>query len=163
MPLRLLIRIACSIPILFSPVIFDGHYLVDGGLLDNIPIHVFDGTSPSDNRAKLNMSSIDPHTLAIMLLGDLKTDGDRFEQGDVGLGSGSHKISNKIDGVFSYYGSILNALVDNGVQRYQRPSYWLRTIPVHVPAYPLTHFKLSRVQVQDMFVYGYEATKDFFT
>jgi NTE family protein len=160
MPLRLLVRISCSIPGIFSPVIFDGHYLVDGGLLDNTPVNAFDGDSPSDPRAQLNMTPVNPYTLAIMLVGDIDPKGT--SSGDISSQSTPDKFTNNINNLSSYYGAILNSLLDNGVRKYIRPSYWLRTIPVHVPAYPVYHVKLSRSQINDMFTYGYEATKDFF-
>lgn len=162
-PLRILIRISCSVPELFCPVILDGHYLVDGGLLDNTPIHVFDGETPGDPRAQLNMAPVNPYTLAVMLIGDLNPKGTSKEQGDIGLQTSRKNFSNKINSLYTYQTAIMNALVDNGVKRYMRPSFWLRTIPVHVPSYPIYHFSLTRSQVQDMFTYGYEAVKDFFT
>jgi NTE family protein len=164
MPLRLLVRISCSVPGVFSPVIFDGHYLVDGGLLDNTPIHVFDGDTPSDPRAQQNMAPVNPHTLSIMLIDDLNPKGTAIEQGDVGLQARSNKNNfvNKINSIEDYYNAITNAMIDSGVQRYVKPSYWLRTVPVHVPAYPIYHFSLTRSQTKDMFLYGYESTKEFF-
>lgn len=160
MPLRLLVRITCSLPGVFCPVIFDGHYLVDGGLLDNTPIHVFDGDVPSSSAAKLNMTHIDPTTLAIILIGDLDPRAKIHEQGDVAMTSTTP--INKINSLTSYYGAIINSLVDGGVKRYIRPSFWLRTIPVHVPSYPTYEFNLSKSQIRDMFVYGKESARDFF-
>lgn len=129
MPLRLLVRISCSVPGLFCPVIFDGHYLVDGGLLDNIPIHVFDGDTPNDRNAKLNLTPVNPYTLAILLVGDLNTIGNPNEQSDIAM-QPTKPFSNKIGGVFSYFNAVIDTLIDNGEQRYMRPSFWLRTIPV---------------------------------
>lgn len=159
--LRLLVRITCSVPGLFCPVVFDGHYLVDGGLLDNTPIHVFDGHTPSDRLAKLNMTPIDPGTLAVIFIGDLNPKAGPTEQGDVSL-EDTVEPQHKITSLSSYYSAIMDALTDNGVKRYMRPSFWLRTIPVHVPSYPTYHMKLSKAEVQNMFVYGYESAKDFF-
>jgi predicted acylesterase/phospholipase RssA len=46
LPIRLGARMAMSIPFVFQPVVYDGMICVDGGLLDNMPLHVFDGYSP---------------------------------------------------------------------------------------------------------------------
>lgn len=161
MPLRLLVRITCSLPGLFCPVIFDGHYLVDGGLLDNTPIHVFDGPTPSDNNANLNMSGVNAGTLAIKFISNLNPDINPSEQGDVAL-QGTEWPEHKIHSMFSYYGAMLDTLLCEGVKRHMRPSFWLRTIPVHVPSYPTYHFKLSKTEIKNLFLYGYESTREFF-
>lgn len=161
MPLRLLVRITCSLPELFCPVIFDGHYLVDGGLLDNTPIHVFDGETPSDRRAKLNMTSINPATLAVMFIADLNPHASPNEQGDVSLQKPEIPM-HKIDSLTSFNSALLDSLLDNGVKRYMRPSFWLRTIPVHVPSFPTYKFKLSKTEIHNLFIYGAESARDFF-
>ncbi|XP_071802044.1 uncharacterized protein [Asterias amurensis] len=53
MPIYLATRASCSIPVIFSPVKHLDSYFVDGGLLCNYPVHVFDGwylsMDPKDN------------------------------------------------------------------------------------------------------------------
>jgi predicted acylesterase/phospholipase RssA len=36
------VRISISVPILFTPVVYEGKIFVDGGCIDNFPIHLFD-------------------------------------------------------------------------------------------------------------------------
>ena len=47
MPLRKAVRISMSIPIFFKAVRWEGDILADGGVLDNYPLHVFDGIDGS--------------------------------------------------------------------------------------------------------------------
>jgi predicted acylesterase/phospholipase RssA len=158
MPLRLLVRIACSIPGIICPVIFDGHYLVDGGLLMDTPIHVFDGGSGSG-------SDVSPHTLAVALIGDLNTNAGPDEQGDVSLQSlHGNSVTHNIVSIGSYYTALLDSLVYISRSQVVRnpPSYWLRTIPVHVPNYQSYQMKMSKQDIYNMFVYGWESTRDFF-
>ena len=42
MSLSRAVRISASVPGLFKPIIHKGDYLVDGGIIDNFPIHLFD-------------------------------------------------------------------------------------------------------------------------
>jgi len=42
MPIRLAVRMSMSIPFVFRPVVYKDMVCVDGGLLDNMPLHVFD-------------------------------------------------------------------------------------------------------------------------
>lgn len=142
MPIRIAVRISCSLPPLFCPVIFDGHYLVDGGMLDNCPIHVFDGAFPADPLAKMNMTPIDPHTLAILL-------------------NSEDEKNTQIKDVMGFYGAVLDAMVDNGVERYQRPSFWQRTVPVQLPSIPM-YKNISMSQINNLIECGYKDTERFF-
>ena len=162
MPIRVLIRMSTSMPGLFAPVIFDGHYLIDGGLLDNCPIHVFDGKTPDDPYAKLNMTKVDPCTLAFLLIPDLPvSDCDPILKGDITAGIPQKPVNN-IRGMEDYLGAMVNTVVDSGVERYQKPSYWLRTVPIHVPNYPSYHFGLTHNQKMDLLSCGHSDTAEFF-
>lgn len=145
MPLRLLVRISCSLPGVYCPVILDGHYLADGGLFDYTPIHVFDGATPMQESSVL--APVNPETLAITFT-------------ETESAASTHKITN----LASFNTALTDRLIDvcHGPKRYMRPSFWLRTIPIHVPSYPAHQFKLSRSDIHSLFVHGYESTKDFF-
>ena len=41
MSVKLALRMSSCIPILFSPVLYNGKYFIDGGCMDNFPIHLF--------------------------------------------------------------------------------------------------------------------------
>jgi predicted acylesterase/phospholipase RssA len=42
MPIWLAIRMSTSVPLLFEPVLYNGKYYIDGGMLDNFPIQLVD-------------------------------------------------------------------------------------------------------------------------
>lgn len=48
MPIALAVRASMAAPFLYTPVIYKGDYLCDGGLTVNYPIKIFDGNYPSD-------------------------------------------------------------------------------------------------------------------
>ena len=148
MPLRILLRMTCSIPCVFSPMIFDGHYFVDGCLTEDLPIYLFDD------------GEINSNTLGIHLLGDLDPKVSIYEQGDVSLHSTIDPES-KIKGSFGYFEQILNT-INSKSEVSGKQSLWLRTIPVHTPSYGIAHFKLTKQQVKELFDYGYEAANEFF-
>lgn len=148
MPLRILLRMSCSIPCVYAPVIFDGHYFIDGSLTEGLPIHIFDH------------DGVNPNTLGIHLLGDLNPKVSIYEQGDVSLQSTVDKET-KIHSSFGYFEEILNTISSKS-ELSGKQSLWLRTIPVHTPSYGIAHFKLTKPQVKELFDYGYEAANDFF-
>lgn len=148
MPLRILLRMSCSIPCVYAPVIFDGHYFVDGCLTESLPIHIFD------------QDGINANTLGIHLLGDLDPKVSIYEQGDLSLHSTVDKET-KIANSFGYFEQILNTINSKSDISGQQ-SLWLRTIPLHTPSYGIGQFKLTKHQVNELFDYGYEAVKEFF-
>ena len=103
-PLRILVRVACSIPGIFNPVIMDGHYMVDGGLLDNLPLHIFDE------------NCVNSATLGVMFRGDFSPDATPSEQGDISMKY--NKPNNKIVSSDSFYTCLINCLVDKDVKNY---------------------------------------------
>ena len=56
-PVALALRASCSIPILFSPVVIDGEYYIDGALYDNLPINYFKQTKVSRDILAVNIRS----------------------------------------------------------------------------------------------------------
>ena len=66
--LSLLIQMTTCIPIIFQPILYKKDYYVDGGMLDNYPLHVFDGKYPGDPQAVLNKVKPNPYTLGLKLM-----------------------------------------------------------------------------------------------
>jgi len=135
-------------------VILDGHYLVE--CTKDIPAHIFDSSS----------TGIDPHTLAVTLYGTLTLGLPPPDQGDLGLqlGPESGSTLNQINSITSYYGAIIDTVQREArlTRLVQPASFWLRTVAVHLPSYRWYEFKLSREQIKDLFLYGYEFSKTFF-
>lgn len=154
MSIRAAIRASMSIPYLFSPVklqLKNGttQLIVDGGMLDDCPEHVFDGEFPGDPAARNNLTQANPFTLALNIMTPDKHPDFQYEN--------TEKISNLVD----FSGAILETLLVSNERRYMRPCFWSRTISVRVPKIPLTQFHLSKSQKQHLYDCGYESAKKF--
>lgn len=55
MPVYLALRMSIALPILISPVRWEGKLYVDGGLLDNLPVSLFDGEHEHDKTLVLRV------------------------------------------------------------------------------------------------------------
>lgn len=149
LPLRTVLRIACSIPGILAPVIFDGHHLIDGSFVDSSPVHIFDD------------GSIDPRTLCLALVADLPIyDTDPISAGDISVLSTVTKI-HKITSPLTYLGALADTLTDTG-RNMHRPDFWLRSVPIHVSNYSSQFLGLSRHQRQELLDAGYKDTREFF-
>jgi len=131
MPLKEAARISMSIPIVFIPVEHNGDFFVDGGVLDNYPIHVFDGSFPGDMQAVNNLIPINPKVLGFRLIADNESD--------------TAEIVNyqNVTGIKQYIFRLIDTMYTSNERRFMRPSFWKRTISIHVPNIPIYKFKLS--------------------
>ena len=144
------VRISISIPFLFEPIIVDGKFMVDGGVIDNYPIHLFDGNCIGDLNARLNLCDPNPYTLGLKLITP-----DEVENIE-------NMSSVEIKSIKDYAMSIIETLLAVTDKRYMRPGYWERTLPIHVPNIPATQFKISPEQQQQLIDIGKKSVVDFF-
>jgi hypothetical protein len=59
--------------------------------------------------------------------------------------------------------SILNTMMAANERKFMKPSYWLRTISIQTPNFPLTQFDISEDQKIDLIKRGKNAVENFFT
>lgn len=103
------IAISCSIPILFTPVIWNCDVLVDGGLIENYPLYFFD----------------DDNTLPNSRLQKIEYTGSETNDNTVGI-----RFVDKIDyadNLIGYMKCLLSTALTNNTTR---SGYWKRTIVV---------------------------------
>ena len=139
-----------SIPYLFEPVQCGGDYLVDGGVLDNYPLHIFDGKFPGDPNARLNLCPPNPKVLGINIISNQETDNYHSNE--------RKDISNIID----YSITFITTFLTENERRVMTPSYWHRTINLITPSYPLTHFTLTQNQKDYLIKLGSVFVQKFF-
>ncbi|AYV82411.1 MAG: patatin-like phospholipase [Homavirus sp.] len=150
-PIHMAVRMSMSIPFLFMPVLYDNNYHVDGGVLDNYAIHVFDGAYPGDPNARLNICAPNPKVLGLQII---TTD-------DV-MG---YKVVNRqpINGIIQYSISFIDTFMTENDRRVMSSDNYLRTIFIVTANYPLTTFSLTDQQRQDLISAGTKYTDAYFT
>ena len=150
-PIRKAVRASMSIPFAFEPVRYNDHLLVDGGLLDNYPLHVFDGEYPGDPKARLNLCPVNPKVLGLKIMTvDDKLDYDLVNK-------------QKFDSLFSYAYSFIDSFLSENDRRIMTSSFWLRSIIIVTPNYSLTKFNLTDKEKTNLIESGKKYVDDFFT
>tara|TARA_B100000674_G_scaffold75639_1_gene52632 strand:+ start:1478 stop:2497 length:1020 start_codon:yes stop_codon:yes gene_type:complete len=86
MPISEAIRISTSVPILFKPYIIDDNLYIDGGLLDNFPIHLANNSQDNQLSNKINETNL--------YLSELKNTVKNFLQQDTSPTVDSEQIDN---------------------------------------------------------------------
>ena len=146
------VRISMSVPFLFVPVYKKDteQLFVDGGLIDNYPIHVFDGEYPGDEKALLDIAPPNPKTLGLKLI-------TQDEECNFQL----YKPEKNIESIKEFGLSIVKTIYIANERKFLRPSYWSRTLPIPVPGYPVTKFSLSGQEKEKLISCGREAVKQW--
>lgn len=154
MPIKTAVRISMSIPFLFEPCKYtmldiDDLY-VDGGCLDNFPLHLFDGKYPGDPQAILNLVEPNPKTLGLKLTTSDEKNNLQVEK------------RQNINGIKDLIENLLSTFMTSNERHLMRPSYWLRTISISVPDIPITQFTIDDKIKQSLNNSGYDCAKSFF-
>jgi NTE family protein len=156
MPIINAVRISMSIPGLFSPVKWNDDFLVDGGLLENYCIYIFDKESPNSKLMKITAES-PPHIPTDKTLGLKLLCSD--EQPDGKIYHGNAPIHN----FFDYILSIVNTMLTQIERSYIHTNYWNRTIPIQTGDIPITDFNLTKEEKLKLIALGVESATKFFT
>ena len=170
-------RISMSIPLFFRAVQNinnDGHVYVDGGLLDNYPIKVFDRasfiTKESNKREteyydKTNKSlskklgQIDKHVYNKETLGfrlDSKEEIEKFLHPDMVM-----PIKNDIKTLFSYTKALVTTLIDFQNNVHLHSDDWQRTVYIDSLGVGSTDFKISDSKKKELVKSGFNHTQDY--
>lgn len=150
MPIANACRMSMSIPIIFEPVEHDCCKFVDGGVLDNFSLNVFDGKYPGDPQAYTNQVPPNPKTLGLRL-----TDSDSKTLTNKGKKA---IINNDKDLILQ----LINTMYEQGEKKYMRPSFWFRTINIQTEDIPITQFNISMLQKERLICEGRCAVRQFF-
>lgn len=153
-PIKKAVRMSTSIPILFEPVEYVNNgntdYFVDGGVLDNYPLHVFDGAMPGDPKAILGVVEPNPKVLGLCVM----TESD--------LADFTTNVRQDITSETDYFTSFINIFLTHNEKRIMTPSFWLRSIIIVTPNYSLTQIDLTDQQKQELVSLGSKYANQFF-
>lgn len=149
-PIRKAVRMSMSIPFIFEPVLLNGDYCVDGGVLDNYAIHAFDGEFPGEPDARLNLLPPNPKVLGLKIVAD-----DNILNYSI-------KPRQDIESIVQYSLSYIDVFLTENERRVMTPSNWLRTIHIITQDYPLTDFNLDDKKKERLIEAGVKYTEAFF-
>jgi NTE family protein len=138
------VRMSMSIPFFFEPETLKHHetgeqcYIVDGGLLSNFPIQLFDDDSPNP-----------PWPTFGYLLA---------EDPDV-MGA---TVSHKITGPLTLFAALFSTMMEAHDRMYIRNGAFARTIMIPTMGVKTTEFDLSAERAERLYQSGVKAAKEFF-
>jgi NTE family protein len=151
MPVRDAVRISMSLPLFFAAVEWQGDLLVDGGILNNYPIWVFDGEYPGDPNGR--HADPNPKTLGLKLL-----TGQEVKE----TVSGQH-LSDGIYNLKDFALSLVDCLMSQIDRLHIKPGDWDRTIAINTRHIKTTQFDMSEEEKTLLIEEGREGAEKFFS
>ena len=138
------VRMSMSIPVFFRPVEADGHQIVDGGLLSNFPIWLFDtdpGTEPAFPTFGLLL--VAPHQADPLL--------------PTAPGAPVPPLRTNID----FLKAIAETMMEAHDRFYVEQANYARTVPIPTLGVRTTEFNIPPGQAQALFQSGHAAAEAF--
>lgn len=152
MPIALAVRISMSIPLFWKAVKLGEDLMVDGGVLNNYPIFVFDGKSIGDDPSDISDAAIaNSRTMGLKLM----TSNERPD-------NTMYHINDQISGPIDYVKAFLNALLIQIERMHVRKGYWERTATINTHDISSLDFNLTLEKKELLTNEGYIAAKNFF-
>lgn len=150
MPVRDAVRISMSLPAFFQPIQRDGDILVDGGVLNNYPIWVFDGGAyPGHPEGRI--AAPNSATLGLKLL----TPEELAEQA-------GRKMAGEIDDLKDFASALVDCLTTQIERLHIKTGDWQRTIAINTGTINTKQFDLSASEKQFLLDEGRKAAEQFF-
>lgn len=134
------VRMSVSIPYFFKPVMLQdtngtNSYIVDGGLLSNYPVSIFDDGSPNPPWPTIGFKLVDPN----------------------------ENKPHRIGGPISLFSALFSTMLEAHDARYIADSDFVRTIPIPTLGVQTTDFDLSPEKRELLYQAGMAAANDFFS
>lgn len=133
------VRMSMSIPYFFKPVTLGNlqgsvNYIVDGAILSNYPVSIFDDGSPNPPWPTLGFKLVDPN----------------------------EEKPHLIRGPLSLLGALFSTMMEAHDARYIADKDFVRTIPIPTLGVQTTEFDLSAARRDMLYQSGVAAAQDFF-
>lgn len=150
MPVALAVRISMSIPFLYKAVRLGEDVMVDGGVLNNYPLFVFDGKYIGDN------------TVTDEEIAASKTVGFKLMTSNERTDSTLYHVNDKVDGPVDFTKAFINATLIQIERGHIRSGYWERTVCINTHEVSSLDFNLDGAQKALLVHEGYVAAKNYF-
>jgi len=150
MSIRQAVRISMSIPLFFAAVEWKGDLLVDGGVLNNYPLWVFDGKAPGDPRRQ--EADPNPKTLGLKLL----------TEEEIAEGGSGQRRENEINDIKDFALSLVESLTSQIERLHIKPHDWERTIAINTRHVKTTDFDMKDTDKKMLLEEGRKGAEKFF-
>jgi NTE family protein len=137
------VRMSMSIPVFFDPVSIGSHLIVDGALLSNFPVWLFDCTTGPPRFPTFGLLLVDPHQEdpLVPVRGDASV---------VPIGSD-----------LDYVKAMVETMLEAHDRFYVEQAQYARTIPIPTLGVGLTEFNIPPERARDLFDSGVKAAREF--
>lgn len=172
LPVAEAVRRSMSIPLFFAAVRESENVLVDGGVLDNYPIRLFDRAKYVAKQHRLRHTTPEPYTEANRNLPgnrspyvyNRETLGFRLDSREeiAVFRDGAETKREKIENFFDYGGALIRTLMRSQDNRHLESGDWHRTVYINTLGVGTTEFDLDDETKRRLEASGREGTRYYF-
>src|SRR5262245_40254378 len=134
------VRMSMSIPFFFEPVVHNGHYFVDGGMLSNFPVWLFDRQPPAPGAPEPPPQH--------------PTFGFKLVEPDDGA-------PNEIDSIIDFVKALVTTMLESHDKKHVEDADFLRTIAIPTVGVRTTEFSLAAQKRTRLYESGKAAAQAF--
>ena len=145
MPVKIAMRISMSIPVFFASVRVGDKVMVDGGLLNNYPIWVFDGKTIGDPHVT-DEEIAKSETIGFKLMTDQETEDYQL-----------YHVDEPVEGIVQYFTALINSMLIQIERGHIRTGYWQRTVAINTHNVGSLEFSLPQDTMQKLIQTGYDS------
>ena len=144
------VRMSMSIPVFFEPVVHENprtgeeHLIVDGGMLSNFPVWLFDCEGRDPRWPTFGLLLVEPDPTV--------TIGQRLHGDEHGVKRGS---------LVDYFRSLAATLMEARDRMYVEKATFARTVPIPTLGVATTEFDITPERVRALYDSGHKAASDF--
>ena len=137
----LAVRMSMAIPLFFEPVHVNGHLIVDGGLLSNFPVWLFDSHGRAPRWPTFGLLLVEPEPRK----------------------SVAHRLSGDDDGtgMIAFFKALAQTVLEAHDRLYLEQADFARTIPIPTLGVRTTEFDLKRDRALALYDSGKTAAEQF--
>lgn len=139
MDVSLAVRISSCIPIFFRAVSYSGDIYIDGGVLMNYPLYIFDDTSEISETLGFKLTGSNEHRDSEIIHTDIH-----------------------INNLYKFVETLIGMLLLKIEQTSIKENYYSRTVTINTFDMSSTNFKISKSDKQKLIDSGYSSTETFF-
>lgn len=151
LPIAIGVRASMSVPVMFQPVKINGNLYVDGGMMANYPIYIFDSENHDDYRSEFNLNYPNYKTLGFKIT----VNGERE--------SYIRYECKKVNSFKSFLVGLWETYDLTGSDRSNTAPNWARTVYVETPDIPLTKVQLNKNEIDSLIQSGIDSVREYFS
>jgi NTE family protein len=141
------IAISCCVPFMFTPVKWKTDTLVDGGLIENYPLYIFNDINLPNSKVSV-----------------VRDSDKKLSEDTIGIKFSDTYLDSNTDTLLQFIKNLVYTMLTNNEKKYMRNDYWQKTIMIETgEVESVSNLNLSIEKKQNLLGIGYSSANSYYT